>query len=158
MKRLLLSDVSPRMFGYDIDRRVHSCAMPHDLLSLTCEYRPMTIHRIALLCGVVLIPRLSADESVFSKQIAPVLEQKCLRCHNSTDRKGDFSLESVAELRESGVVEPGNSASSRLMQVISPDGTMPPSMPPDGAQVTESERNQIETWIANGAATPANRS
>ena len=155
MKRLLLSDVSPRMFGYDTDRRVHSCAMPHDLLSLTCEYRPMTIHRIALLCGVVLIPRLSADESVFSKQIAPVLEQKCLRCHNSTDRKGDFSLESVAELRESGVVEPGNSASSRLMQVISPDGTMPPSMPPDGAQVTESERNQIETWIANGAATPA---
>ena len=64
----------------------------------------------------------SADEGEnwFQTRVAPILQQHCFECHNSTDKKGDFSLQTYDELSASGFVEAGDPQASHLLQVLKP--------------------------------------
>ena len=53
----------------------------------------------------VMQPANSA-ESDFA-DVRSLLEARCLSCHNSQDRKGDLSLETMEELTASEQVVPG---------------------------------------------------
>lgn len=90
----------------------------------------------------------------FAKEVAPILQTRCLNCHNSLDRKGDFSLQTSSELADSGYVESGDAANSRLLEVLTPDGDERPSMPKDGKPLTAAEVGSIRKWIAAGAKWP----
>ena len=46
---------------------------------------------------------MKADDA-FTRNIAPLLERKCLTCHNTNDHKGDFALETRDQLMASGYV------------------------------------------------------
>ena len=60
-----------------------------------------------------------ADEKLdFAADVAPLLQDHCVRCHSSNNRKGDVSLETVKDLRENEYVVAGKPAESHLIDLI----------------------------------------
>ena len=89
--------------------------------------------------------------------VASIFEKRCLSCHNDTDRKGDFSLQTAKSLSESGFVEPGNSNDSHLLGVISSEGEKRPTMPKNASPLSRFEVESIRKWILGGAKWPEGR-
>jgi len=94
-------------------------------------------------------------DDLFRDRVAPLLERKCLNCHNADDQKGEFVLQTREQLLSSGFVVPRNVADSHLLTVLSPavEGQRP-AMPKDGAPLTAEEVGLIRDWIAAGASWP----
>jgi hypothetical protein len=93
----------------------------------------------------------------FRRDVAPILKQRCLSCHNNRDRRGGLSLQSADVTGKGGdsgkVIVPGDAASSYLLDLLIPiDGTaeMPKGAPP----LEPDEVATIRRWIADGAAWP----
>ncbi|QDV22989.1 DUF1553 domain-containing protein [Aureliella helgolandensis] len=95
-----------------------------------------------------------SQEEFFRERVAPILQRRCLSCHNHAERKGDFSLQSFATLLESSFLEPGDAAASHLMEVIAPSAGAP-EMPKDSDPLTEQQITDIRTWIDAGAVWPS---
>jgi hypothetical protein len=113
-----------------------------------------------LTIAFVLCNMTRADEPVsgdlFRDRVVPILQHRCLSCHNSLDHKGDFSLQTRDELRDSGFVEPGVPNESALLDaLISSDGDRA-AMPKNGTPLSEKELAAIREWIASGAEWPDN--
>jgi mono/diheme cytochrome c family protein len=112
--------------------------------------------RIAIL--LVFLPSLAAAEVDFARDIAPLLEQRCVRCHNEETRKGGLSLtarETALKGGESGAaLEPGKPAGSLLIDMIGGDK---PLMPAQGEKLTPEQVKLFEAWIAAGANWTADR-
>src|ERR1700687_621199 len=98
--------------------------------------------------------QLRADD-LFSDQIAPVLRQRCVHCHNPQKSKGDLDLTTRDSLLKGGdkgpVLVPGKSGQSRLLEMVSGDT---PRMPKQGAKLTPEEIAALKKWIDDGAAWP----
>ena len=96
------------------------------------------------------------DGEAFRRTVAPVLERRCLSCHNDTDRKGGLSLASREQLQKGGdsgaVLVAGKPEESSLLAMVVGEK---PEMPKSGAPLTESEQAALRRWIAEGAAWPA---
>jgi hypothetical protein len=106
-----------------------------------------------LCCTGFTASGLCADD-LFQTQVAPLLQRKCLSCHNSEDRKGEFSLQTAADLAASGMIQPGAPDDSQLLhEVLSHDGK-PPAMPQDGQPLSATETDILRRWIAAGASWP----
>ena len=94
----------------------------------------------------------AADVS-FIKQIAPLLNSKCLSCHDEK-AAGKLRMDSFAEMKKP-------SKSGYLLQVGQPQRSMiiarvtapagPQRMPKDGAALSNEEINLLATWIKQGA-------
>jgi mono/diheme cytochrome c family protein len=97
----------------------------------------------------------AAETSSFAKQVAPILEQRCLSCHGDKTRKGGLSLATAATALAGGdkgaVIVPGKADESLLVKMIS--GTKP-KMPRSGAPLTAGQIALIRQWIAQGAKWP----
>lgn len=81
----------------------------------------------------------------FVNQVAPVLVRHCGGCHVS-GRRGEFQFTSYASLLESGMVQKGAGADSRLVEVIRTG-----DMPRGGGKVSADELALVRTWIDEGA-------
>ncbi|WP_160168335.1 DUF1549 domain-containing protein [Novipirellula maiorica] len=95
-------------------------------------------------------PGVSVD---FATEVAPLLETRCLNCHNDVDRSGDVSLATATDLIDSGAIsiEPGET--SRLIELITPtDGSA--EMPQDAPPLSPAEIDVLSRWIASGANWP----
>jgi WD40 repeat protein len=100
---------------------------------------------------------VAADAPDFAHDVSPILAKYCAGCHNATDREGELSLESFADLQQGGekgaVVVPGRADASLMMRAIA--GEVEPSMPPpDNPRPTEKEIDLLRAWIEAGAAGP----
>jgi len=82
----------------------------------------------------------------FATQIAPLLVRHCGGCHVG-GRRGDFQFTSYASLLDSGMVQEGAGADSRLVEVIRTG-----DMPRGGGKVSAEELEVLRTWIDEGAA------
>ena len=91
----------------------------------------------------------------FTRDIAPVLTQKCLTCHGPEKNKGGYRLHTFEALSKPGEskaapVTPGKPARSKIFQLITTrdaDDRMPQKDDPlPAAQIT-----LIERWIKEGA-------
>ena len=112
--------------------------------------RLLLIHCLALCSWICAGAPLRADD-LFSQQIVPLLQRRCLSCHNSEDRKGEFSLQTAAELAASGTVLQGKPDESLLLASVLPQAGQPPAMPRDGKALSASEADILRQWIAAGA-------
>jgi hypothetical protein len=116
--------------------------------------------RIHVLLLIVCLSALAqgtahADTDIFSTHIAPLLEARCVECHQPNILKGDFSLTSQADLLASGKITPGDPAASRLLEVVQPGPNgEAPEMPKKGAPLTAEEVERIRQWIADSAPWP----
>lgn len=91
----------------------------------------------------------------FAKDILPILESSCLRCHGAVNPKGRFRLDNrEAALRggENGIaILPGRSAESRLIHLVArldADMQMPP--PGKGDPLTAEQVGKLRAWIDQG--------
>ncbi len=99
------------------------------------------------------LPEPFAGEIDFGRDIAPILESKCVKCHGKGKKKGGFNLdtrEKILQEADSGpAIELGNGAESYLVQLVAgvdPDNVMPQK----GSRLTEKEVGLIRAWIDRG--------
>jgi len=106
-----------------------------------------------LLAFIAIVPR-PAIAIDFEKELKPVLEAKCLGCHNPNTSKGDFSLHEPSDMLTK-LVNKEAPTDSRLYKVTLPgtDGSRP-EMPEKGDPLTDAERALLLSWIGEGAAWP----
>lgn len=96
---------------------------------------------------------VSMDEAiVYADVIQPILERKCVTCHNKNKLKGELlltdSLGLMAGGKSGAIFVPGNSEASLMMQRIHLPIDQEKHMPPDGnAQLTSSEITLLSLWI-----------
>jgi len=105
--------------------------------------------------GLLLFESTASADSVFRDKVAPLLERKCLNCHNDRDRKGEFSLQTAEQFQSSGFVTSGKPDESHLLTLLVPESPgLKPSMPKDGAPLSTDEVQLLRDWIAAGADWP----
>ncbi len=97
---------------------------------------------------------LSAQEKIdFAKDIHPVLEDRCIKCHGPKKQKGKLRLD-TREFAVEHVVIPGDADGSELVERI----VLPPGhddiMPPKGDPLTEKQIAAFKQWINEGAEWP----
>lgn len=92
------------------------------------------------------------DEIPFSSEVAGILVDNCQRCHGGGNPSGGFSMNTFAELADSGVIEPGRGGESLLVRKllgVNIDGQrMPRGRPP----LPDDTIAVIRQWIDEGAA------
>ncbi len=93
----------------------------------------------------------------FERHVKPVLEAKCLACHQVEAMPGRLSLESREAALRSGTlgvfIVPGRPESSRFLQNLTKAHAV--AMPPVGETLTREEEQLLNRWIAQGAEWPA---
>lgn len=91
----------------------------------------------------------------FQAEIAPILQQHCVKCHSGSTPDGDFSLATkdavIDGAGEGWAVIPGDPDASMLLEVVSGDE---PRMPEDGPPLSEQEIELLRRWISEGALWP----
>lgn len=112
--------------------------------------------QLALLAASFAACAYAADAPTFSKDIAPVLRERCAGCHASKVHMGGLSIDTYSSLMQGGstgpVIVPGNSAGSRLYQMVT--AKIMPAMPMDGTKLPDSAVEAIRAWIDAGAKAP----
>src|SRR5260370_18021156 len=106
--------------------------------------------------GFLACALLQAQESPsFAKDVAPIFAANCAGCHGANVRMGSLSLDSYEGVEKGGnhgkIIEPGNSAESRLFLMIA--GKLAPAMPLSGNALPEGDIELIRKWI-DGCAKP----
>jgi hypothetical protein len=103
------------------------------------------------------LPPVAAVQIDFKRDIRPILEASCLRCHGPEKPKSRFRLdnrEDALKGGENGVdILPGQSAKSPLIHYTSylvADMEMPP--PGKGERLTAQQVGLLRAWIDQGAA------
>ena len=93
-----------------------------------------------------------ADEASFAMDVLPILERKCVVCHQGDQAPKGLRLGSAAGLiagGESGpAVAPSDPEGSLLMAKVVGEK---PEMPPAGERLTSAEIASIRDWISAGA-------
>jgi cytochrome c553 len=112
-----------------------------------------------VLCGVTLPlraqgPAPAARPVDFAKDVKPILQVACVRCHARGNDKGGFSIETRESLLKGGdtrpAVVPGRSGDSFLIDLVSglePDMVMPKK----GSRLTADQITLLRAWIDQGA-------
>jgi len=95
---------------------------------------------------------------VFATDIKPILEDRCVNCHNRAtlpDRTSFESGELALEGDKQGpVIIPGNPNGSRMMVAVSAPDIHEQAMPPVSVRVSEKEAALFARWIEEGAYWP----
>ncbi len=95
----------------------------------------------------------------FAKQIAPLLQSRCLGCHGPQKAKSGLRLDSVQSAMQGGfsgeAIKPGNSGDSRLVHVVAGTDEDEIVMPPEpNTRLTKEEIGLLRAWIDQGARWP----
>ena len=97
------------------------------------------------------------EKSRFTRDIWPILEARCLKCHGPEKQKGDLRVDNRESLLAGGDSEkpalvPGDPASSLLIQRILLAENHDDVMPTKGkGRVTKEEAMKLIEWIQGGA-------
>ena len=135
-------------------------------LKIAAKFGPVSLGFLtAISCQSVLVaevdisklPPAAKGQIDFARDIKPILEANCLRCHGPEKPKSSFRLDNLqAALKggEEGVdILPGHSAQSPLIHYVAylvPDMEMPPVG--RGNQLTAEQVSLLRAWIDQGAA------
>ena len=87
------------------------------------------MHCIAIISLIFLAVGESSEAVDFSKQIAPIFQQHCIRCHSPNSRKGEVSVATFDDLKASEFVIPGDPEGSYLLELVTSRSGEPPAMP-----------------------------
>ncbi len=103
-----------------------------------------------------LPPASSKRDLTFAKDIKPLFEKSCFKCHGSEKQKGKLRLDSLEAVKKGGedgeVIVVGKSEKSSLVHAIAaldPDMTMPPEG--KGDPLTKEQVGLVRAWIDQGA-------
>jgi len=105
-----------------------------------------------------LLPEAAKEAVDFEKQIRPILQRACVKCHGEEKQKGGYRLDvkGIALHRGDNFapnIRPGNSAESPLIRFVA--GLDPDmKMPAKGEPLSISEIALLRGWIDQGAKWP----
>ncbi len=112
-------------------------------------------------CGFVVSS--SGERAVdFEKEIAPIFESKCLKCHGPEKQKSGYRLDVKSVALKGGDehapnIVPGKGEDSPLLRFVSGlDDEI--EMPPKGARLNAEQIGLLRRWIDEGAVWPASAS
>jgi hypothetical protein len=105
---------------------------------------------------MLLLGLAAAQEPVdFARDLAPLIERRCLPCHQPAIRKGDLSLSTPADLLANDLLSPGKPQKSALLRALSPGaGGKRPKMPKDADPLDAAQLDLFRRWISEGARWP----
>jgi mono/diheme cytochrome c family protein len=114
---------------------------------------------VRLLAGAVLLAGFGStgmpgqnDARFFDRRVAPILERRCLGCHNEELKNAGISFTDRASLLKGGprgpAVVPGDPERSMLIRSLRGDGA--PQMPP-GPQLSRKNIATLTEWVRRGA-------
>lgn len=108
-----------------------------------------------LSCASLRQPEARVD---FVSQVKPVLERRCLECHNADYVFAGLRMETKDLMMKGGrsgpVIVSGHPDQSLLYKVLLLGHSSPVAMPPTPEGTFEEEKDLIRTWIAQGAEWP----
>jgi formylglycine-generating enzyme required for sulfatase activity len=94
----------------------------------------------------------------FKKQVRPILEVYCLKCHGPEKPKGKLSLVTLADAIKGGddgtSLVPGDPAKSPLYTSTTLPDDHDDVMPPKGDKLTKEQQETLKLWITEGAKWP----
>ncbi len=97
----------------------------------------------------------SAAPVSFIKDVAPILVQNCIACHNPRKSESKYVMTTFAQLAKGGqqgediTLEPGDADASRFVELLRPDGA--PRMPYKQDPLPPDKIALIERWVKEGA-------
>jgi hypothetical protein len=116
---------------------------------------------IVILTGAALSAgALTAAESKvdFARDIQPILQQNCIKCHGPEKQKGKLRLDSKeAALKGGGdgpALVPGDAAKSELVRRTNLPKTDDDFMPTEGEPLPKAQLDLLREWINQGAVWP----
>ena len=97
---------------------------------------------------------LPAETIRFNRDIRPILSENCFRCHgpDSNARQAGLRLDRREVALELGVIKPGDTGASKLVQRVHASDqvrVMPPLF--SGKKLSEEQKNLLTQWIEQGA-------
>jgi mono/diheme cytochrome c family protein len=107
-----------------------------------------------------LPPASDKKDVTYVKDIKPLFDHSCIKCHGQEKQKGKLRLDSLPAALKGGqdgkVIEPGNSANSMLVHNIAHIGDEDDYMPPPDNKdkippFTKEEIGLVRAWIDQGA-------
>ena len=106
-----------------------------------------------------LPPAATKAGVTYEKDIKPILEKSCVKCHSGEKPKGKYSMESLASVLKGGKegksIVPGNSARSAFAHQVADlvkDMEMPPTDKRDKyPALTKDQVGLVRAWIDQGA-------
>ncbi|MBD3676376.1 MAG: DUF1553 domain-containing protein [Planctomycetaceae bacterium] len=106
-----------------------------------------------LICCLLAVSPALADAPplLFEKDVRPILQAKCAKCHSNTVQKGALDLSSMKGLHkggESGESALADSVEESMLWIMIDGGGMPPESEP---QLTDDEKQTIRQWLGSGA-------
>jgi uncharacterized membrane protein/mono/diheme cytochrome c family protein len=104
-----------------------------------------------------LPPEKQAQVNMYEGLIYPLLDAKCIQCHNSEKKKGNLQLTSIDLILKGGKKGPAltayNANQSLMIQRMLLDPANDKHMPPKGKpQLNNKEINLIYWWVQHGAS------
>jgi hypothetical protein len=106
------------------------------------------------------LPPAAKQKVTFDKDIKPLFEKSCLKCHSGERPKSKYSMEKLDAIIKGGssddaAIIPGNSAKSPLVHYIA-DLVVDMEMPPtdkreDYPVLTKDQIGLVRAWIDQGA-------
>jgi hypothetical protein len=107
------------------------------------------------LSGLAMLSAIA--ESDFKKDVLPILEAHCFKCHGPDEQKSGLRLDSRGGMRTGGdfgpAIIPGEALKSFLIDVITTDDS-DIQMPPKGKRLSLRQVAILTNWIAKGAVWP----
>ncbi|MEZ6126527.1 MAG: c-type cytochrome domain-containing protein [Planctomycetaceae bacterium] len=107
---------------------------------------------LVIRCALVVLAASAAVDA--EGPVEPVLSKYCLGCHNDNDREAGLSLQTMDSLKRGSehgpVLNPAELSDSLLLKVLA-KGSEKQMPPPDEAQPTDAEREQLRQWVMSGA-------
>ena len=117
--------------------------------------------RLGLTLLLVLVSRtpvLQGAEVDYARQIKPILQAHCYRCHGVRKQEAGLRLDTGQAARRGGddgpVLQPGRASASSLVARVSANAG-DKRMPPEGTRLTAREVRLLIDWINAGAVSPA---
>ena len=96
----------------------------------------------------------------FTKDIQPIFEQTCIKCHGREKQKGKLRLDSKEATLKGGkdgvAIVPGDAAKGELYKRITLPKGHDDIMPNEGEPLTKAQTDLIKDWINQGANWPDN--
>jgi len=108
----------------------------------------------------LVLPDAMAQAKVdFAKDVYPVLQQTCFKCHGAEKQKGKLRLDSPEFSLKGGKAGPayvaGDAAKSELIKRIMLPKTHDDFMPAEGEPLPAKQIEALKDWINQGAIWPA---
>ena len=102
------------------------------------------------------IPKTVDSILVYSHLIQPILDNKCVSCHNASTSNGNLRLDTPQGILKGGnhgtAIVSGKPLESNLFERTILPQTSIKFMPPNGVPLTYSELKLLEWWIKEGAS------